>query len=34
MGYGKITGNKIVDSLKWLHIPTGKLLAVTASEPI
>lgn len=27
-------GNEIIDSPKWLHIPTGKLLAVTASELI
>ncbi|MBD5135374.1 MAG: hypothetical protein HDT39_05345 [Lachnospiraceae bacterium] len=26
--------NEITDSPKWLHIPTGKLLAVTASELI
>ncbi len=29
-----IKSDEIVDSLKWLHLPTGKLLAVTASELI
>ncbi len=29
-----IESNEIADSLKWLHLPTGKLLAVSASELI
>ncbi len=29
-----LKSNEITDSCKWLHLPTGKLLAVTASELI
>lgn len=34
IGNAKLKSNEIIETSKWLHIPTGKLLAVTASELI